>query len=232
MKRNHSVITCFTLLSILFLAISVLLEWRIDCIFNISWPSTMTGHRSFFENIFIGLFASGILVVFVALLDYFKEKTLLLQQLPRCVAEVSIQLNVVGYLIRACAKKQSIDYNELIDYLAELSRVTTICYGYTNSICLFSKALQSEYSLLSQRLNILSYHTVALQKTVAAVKYNEELENMSAVLMFMNDWTNYLNNCGTQEKPIGLIEYLQNFTPEITAELKKREQRRLGNDKT
>lgn len=39
--------------------------------------------------------------------------------------------------------------------------------------------------------------------------------------MFMNDWTNYLNNCGTQEKPIGLIEYLQNFTPEITAELKK-----------
>ncbi len=222
MKRNHSIITCFTLLSMLFLAVSVLLEWRIDCILNISWPSTITGHRSFFENIFIGLFASGMLVVFVAFLDYFKEKTSILQQLPRCVAEVSIQLNVVGYLIRACAKKQSIDYNELIDYLAELSRVTATCYGYASSICLFSKALQPKYSLLSQRLSILSYHTVALQKTVAAAKYNEELENMSAVLMFMNDWTNYLNNCGTQEKPIGLIEYLQNFTPEITAELKKK----------
>lgn len=113
------------------------------------------GTSFFFENIFIGLFASGILVVFVAVLDYFKEKSLILQQLPRCVAEVSIQLNVVGYLIRACAKKQSIDYNELIDYLAELSRVTATCYGYASSICLFSKALQSEYSLLSQRLSIL-----------------------------------------------------------------------------
>ncbi len=216
MRRNHYLITCFAILSAIFLAISIFLEWRIDTVLNISWPTLLAGHRAFGENVFIGLFVSSVLIVFVAVLDYFKERETILHRLSVCISQICMKSVGINYIIRLNEKGQPINWEEEIQELIDLLQMITVCLELIEKLSFFSKGKQLVYSSLKDTLKSLYHHTDYLLKAKKRVKYQESEENLYDIVALQKEWLNFFDNCEVEKSPIGLVEYLQDFKPVIT----------------